>query len=327
MNLKADTLDDLMRRAFKALLAKGRAIKPSRGPAVELIGVVLQLANPRARLSRSESRGHVFSALGELLWYLAKTDELDFIKYYISRYAEYSDDGRTVHGAYGPRFFAKSGIDQVANVIDLLRTRADSRRAVIQLFDAMDLLTPHADVPCTCTMQFLQRDRHLNLIVNMRSTDAVLGLPHDVFAFTMIQELIARSVGAEIGEYYHMVGSLHLYDQDRNRANEYLREGWQSTTPMPSMPKGSQLRSIEKLLTIEHAIRTESKFPRLSLGPYWRDLVRLLQIFRMMKEGNATGIAQLERGMHSKAFAPYIRRQEERAQVKRSRRHTERVHA
>jgi thymidylate synthase len=95
MLIVAGTLDDLMRSVFRRLLDHGRPIHPSRGPARELTAVVLHLTNPRARLSRSESRGHVFSALGELLWYLAKSRDLGFITYYIPLYADSFDDGET----------------------------------------------------------------------------------------------------------------------------------------------------------------------------------------------------------------------------------------
>ena len=101
-----------------------------------MTGIVLCLTNPRARLSRSEERGHLFSALGELLWYLAETDALASIECYIPAYATSSDDGKTIYGAYGPRLFAKRGIDPLATATRLLRRRNDSRRAVAQLLEA-----------------------------------------------------------------------------------------------------------------------------------------------------------------------------------------------
>ena len=60
-------------------------------------------------------------------------------------------------------------------------------------------------------MQFIVRCEELHLFVCMRSNDAFMGLPHDVFAFTMLQELVARLIGCELGHYHHFVSSLHLY--------------------------------------------------------------------------------------------------------------------
>ena len=114
------------------------------------MGVLLQLSNPRARLSRTENKQVLFSCLGELLWYLAGSRELAFIELCLWQHEHESDDGVTVHGAYGPRLFhMRGGQDQVANVLSLLRARPTSRRAVIQMLDAADLATAHKDVPCT----------------------------------------------------------------------------------------------------------------------------------------------------------------------------------
>src|SRR5438309_7371264 len=106
MHFSEDTIDDLLRTAFRALIKSKNKLKASRGSMTELTGVLLQLTNPRARLSRTETKGRLFSCLGELFWYLAKTDELEFIRYYLSHYAKESDDGETVYGAYGPRLFS-----------------------------------------------------------------------------------------------------------------------------------------------------------------------------------------------------------------------------
>jgi thymidylate synthase len=98
MYLSDTTLDDLMLRVFERLLKSKNVIHPTRDEATELTGVLLQLKNPRARLSRTETKGKLFSCLGELFWYLAKTNDVKFISHYVSRYRDESDDGRVVHG-------------------------------------------------------------------------------------------------------------------------------------------------------------------------------------------------------------------------------------
>src|SRR3989338_5785245 len=103
MYIRKETLDDLLRAVLRKLLTSMNRIKPTRGEATELIGVLLQITNPRARLSLTETRGRLSSCLGEFLWYLAKTRDLKFITYYLPRYQRESEDGRTVYGAYCPR--------------------------------------------------------------------------------------------------------------------------------------------------------------------------------------------------------------------------------
>src|ERR1700722_12591720 len=238
------TLDDVMRSVIDAIRLHGGRIHPSKGWATELTGVLLELTDPRARLSRTETRGKPYSCLGELCWYLAKTNKLNFISYYIPRYKDYAE-GDEVFGAYGPRLFDWKGLNQLANVTDLLGRKRDSRQAVIQLFDGHDIVGEHGDVPCTCTVQFMLRQGVLQMFISMRSNDAFIGLPHDIFCFTMIQEIVARTLSVELGTYKHAVGSLHLYDTDEEAAQQFLGEGWQSTqAPMPSMPVGDPWSEI-----------------------------------------------------------------------------------
>ncbi|THD64187.1 MAG: hypothetical protein E7813_16660 [Bradyrhizobium sp.] len=180
----ADTLDDLLRKVFPKILKSGQRVKASKGWNKELSGVILELRNPLARLSRSETKGTLFSCLGETLWYLARSDELAFIEYYIAMYGKFAERDDTIHGAYGPRLLEMRGeINQIANVIKLLRRKPTSRQAVIQLFNAEDLLKNYNDIPCTCTMQFFVRKNSLQMVVYMRSNDDVPGIASRCFRF------------------------------------------------------------------------------------------------------------------------------------------------
>lgn len=285
-NFEADTLDDLLREVFPRLLEHQEMVKASRGNFTEIFGAMLVLHNPRARLSRSESRGRVFSALGELFWYLSKTNSLEFMEYYLPGiYTKESDDGVSVRSGYGERLFGHEGHNQVQNVIGLLKDKPTSRRAVIQLFDASDLSDNYKSIPCTCTLQFVIRDNRLNMLVNMRSNDAYLGLPHDIFAFTMLQEIVARSVDIEVGIYKHCAGSLHLYERDHPDAKKYLSEGWQSPIAMEPMPMGDPWQAIEIACDIEKQIRSMKPvdLSKANLAPYWADICRLLVVFQQWK--------------------------------------------
>lgn len=318
MYLTAKTLDDLMHNVLERLLRSRNRVAGTRGATRELNGVLLKIANPRARLSRSVSRGKVFSGLGELMWYVSGRDDLSFIEYYLPHYGdENSDDGKTIYGAYGPRLFRMRGkIDQVKNVIRTLEEKADSRRAVIQLFNAEDLVERkprRKEIPCTCTMQFMVRRRRLEMFTTMRSNDVVLGLPHDVFTFTMLQEIIARALGVDVGSYKHAVGSLHLYESDFPKARKYVDEGYQSTIPMPPMPIGNPWPEVGRLLQFETRLREGGKplsKSELTRPGYWADLVRLLQVFKYSKRKDGEQVARLKRWMTSKVFNTYIQRRE-----------------
>jgi thymidylate synthase len=307
--LPGKTFDDVLRAVLEEIMVHGVRTTPTKGAAADLTGVLIEISDPRARISRTETRGQPFSCLGELCWYLAKTNDARFIAYYIPQYRTYAD-GSIIFGGYGPRLFEWKDQDQVAKVTELLRHNADTRKAVIQLFDAADTVREHRDVPCTCTLQFVIRRGALHMITYMRSNDAFLGLPHDVFSFTMLQEIIARTLAVELGTYKHAIGSLHLYDKNRDAAQRFLDEGWQSTkTPMPPMPVGDPWPAIDSLRKAEAAIRTEgvAAIAELErLDPYWADLIRLLQVFRCWKDKNVEKMRALRDTMSSNIYRPFI---------------------
>jgi len=307
MFISKTTVDDLLRAAFNKILKDGIQVRSTKGRNIELSGVVLELQNPRARLSRTETKGTVFSCLGETLWYLAKSNKLDFIQYYLREYKAASDDGETIFGAYGPRLFKiDRRVNQVENVVQLLKTNRSSRKAVIQLFDANDITAPHEDVPCTCVIQLLSRRKKLDMYVYMRSNDAYLGLPHDIFAFTFLQELLARRIGVGLGRYWHAAASLHLYTRHHAKVARFLNEGWQPTKiVMPEMPPGDPMSNVSKLLKAEKKIRKGKKIDvgKLEMPDYWADLVRLLQIFPLSKKNE---IDAIRNQMTSAVYDTYI---------------------
>lgn len=317
--LAANNLDDLMRKVFEMLLDGKKRVKATKGANFEEFGITLGLRNPRFRLSRAETRQILASCLGEFLWYLSGTDSLNFIKYYLSRYDLSAEDDGTVHGAYGPRLFNSNGHNQISNVIKLLKRKPSSRRATIQLFEARDLVSDYKDIPCTCTMQFMVRNNRLNMMVYMRSNDAYRGLPHDIFAFTMLQEIIARTLGVELGYYRHSVGSLHLYESDAERAKNYLLEGFQDSKPMPRMPAGDPWASIAILRKAEETLRSgRALSPQMKeADDYWVDLIRILEIFALDKvDADKREIVKIMREMTTDVYETYSRKLERRAVAK-----------
>lgn len=320
----ADNIDDLMRAVFVRLLSDNRdnnRVVSNKGSSTEVFGALLRLSNPLGRLGRSVARSKVFSAIGELTWYLSGSNELAHIEHYIPAYRDFSDDKKILAGAYGPRIFAPAraqgyGVfdDEWNRVITLLKDRAGSRNAVIQIYSNQDGRAAKMDIPCTCTLQFAIRRNRLEMHVHMRSNDAFLGLPHDIFAFTMLQEIAARELDVEMGSYHHSVASLHLYDDDlngklqpRTEAQKYLDEGLFEKVPMPRMPKGDPWPSIRALLLAERQMRLDlsAYMPPADLPPYWQDLATLLRVHSIAR-GTQEELTPLLDGVHFNGFRLYI---------------------
>ena len=146
----------------------------------------------------------------EAAWILSGDYRVATIKPYSKSIADFSDNGTTFFGAYGPKIQ-----EQLVYVCNKLIEDYDTRQAVLTIWRENPPNTK--DMPCTISAQFLIRGGKLHCIVNMRSSDAWLGWPYDNFNFSMLSALIilvikqATKWQLEPG-YLHMnLGSSHVY--------------------------------------------------------------------------------------------------------------------
>jgi len=152
--------------------------------------------------------------LYEALWMLAGREDVARVKFYSPQIAAYSDDALTFHGAYGFRWRQYFEFDQLLALILLLRKDPDTRRAVLAMWDAEDLIAADSglDVPCN-TQAYLQlREGALNITVCNRSNDAVWGAyGANAVQFSILLQFLAAAVGARVGAYTQVSNSLHVY--------------------------------------------------------------------------------------------------------------------
>jgi len=148
--------------------------------------------------------------IAEWLWIAAHRNDVATLARYNKKMAEFSDDGVTLAGAYGPRM-----ADQVDYLLEQLK-KPVSRQAVATIWRPCP--APSKDIPCTVAWQLLAREGKLHGIVTMRSSDVWLGLPYDFHAFTQLNSGVAGEMNLEPGGLTFNLGSSHLYDQDREKA-------------------------------------------------------------------------------------------------------------
>jgi thymidylate synthase len=320
MEITGESIDDLIRESLNTLTAQGVHNEPTKGPNLELTGVLLSLSNPLNRISRTETKSTIFSCLGELFWYLSGSEEVSHMSYYLKDYVDYAENDGSVGGAYGPRIFGThNSVNQLENVISILESKPPSRQAVIQIFDKRDLVDKKKDIPCTLNLQFILRDLKLELIVTMRSNDVFRGLTHDIFCFTMIQELVANELSERLdsnislGTYKHFVGSFHVYDCDQYSADKYADEGFTSLSPvMTSMPKNS-FSLIPQLLKFEKDIRLGKNISQMidTLPTYWSDIFVLLWAFNIYKRKGNGCLKEIEAQLsvlHNSHYKPILQK-------------------
>lgn len=274
MEIISDNIDDLINKSIVMIHSEGNEVSPRGTLVKELIGTKLILKDPRNRISYNPVRNMSLSfAIGEFLWYISGSSDCETISYYNKRYKNFSDDGKSLNGAYGKRIFKSfGGKTQWQRVLELLKVDPDTRQAVISIFHPDDLMIITKDVPCTCTLQFFIRDNKLNLIVYMRSNDLVWGTPYDIFSFTMMQELMANALGIELGCYMHIVGSLHIYAYHYDLTQEMIKEKGYYKYTMPEMPKLLD-QDLRLLQNIEYKIRNRLELGVLPSTDYVKNLL------------------------------------------------------
>lgn len=164
-------------------------------------------------------------AAAEALWILNGDNRVETIAPYNPNIAQFSDDGVIFNGAYGPRIQS-----QLDFVIKKLLDDRDTRQAVLTIWTPKPL--PSKDTPCTVAMAFMIRDDRLHCCVFMRSSDVWLGLPYDIFNFTLVAARVACQfnsfhVGVPVilGELQITAASSHAYNRDHTRIRECIMSG------------------------------------------------------------------------------------------------------
>lgn len=214
---KHDTMPEAYKAIIQHLLHNGQFVSPRGMQTKELIGHSFTLYQPIYNVVTQASRKLNPSFLaGELLWMLTGTNDARLITPYNKQIGQYSEEG-FFKGAYGPKL-----MEQLPYVIQTLSEDPESRQALLTLW--RERPGKSRDIPCTISMQFFIRNDLLDMVVYMRSNDAWLGLPYDVFNFTMIQQYVASFFGISPGWYHHHVGSLHLYEQHWRSAQALMTE-------------------------------------------------------------------------------------------------------
>ena len=182
----------------------------------ELLGVTLILRDSQqCVLAHPVRKLNYRFMIAEWVWIMSVSDDLEFLQKYNSLYAQFSDDGVKLAGAYGPRIRP-----QIPYLFNTIKGDNATRQAVAAIWTPNP--APSKDIPCTLTLQFLVRDERLHMIVSMRSSDCWLGIPYDTFSFAMIQNVFAGGLRLQPGELMFQLGSSHLYETNFEQANEVM---------------------------------------------------------------------------------------------------------
>lgn len=266
--LQSNSMGHLYPELLSQLYLFGADSKPRGKWTKELLGVQLILNDARMNLAVSEIRDLNYRyAIAEWLWIICGCVDVGTLARYNKRMLDFSDDGKTLAGAYGPRF-----MPQYEYLVRTLNQDPYSRQAVATIWTPNP--APSKDIPCTIAAQFLNRDGALHSIWTMRSSDAWLGIPYDVFTFTMIQNMIANELDLEIGSFRLNIGSSHIYEEHYDKAYDLFKLGPVETVQAQVLEGYPGTRKIEKYLRQDETVDWLTGVGRTSWYRYFEALQR-----------------------------------------------------
>ncbi len=166
--------------------------------------------------------------VAEMIWYIMGSNNPDdFVNKFTSIWKDFTEDDGTVKAAYGYRWRHHFGRDQLCGLINHLKENPGSRHAVVVTWDPKDdglgaIGTFKKNVPCpyTFTANIIDNKLHVHNII--RSNDIILGCPHDIAGFYLLQCILSAKIGVKSGKLTTSISNAHIYDIHYDAAQELL---------------------------------------------------------------------------------------------------------
>jgi len=176
---------------------------------------------------------HTRSIIHELLWFLNGDTNIKYLHEHKVRiwdeWADENGDLGPVYGAQWRSWPAPDGtrIDQLAQVLDTLRTNPDSRRIIVSAWNVAEL-DKMALLPCHALFQFYVADGKLSCQLYQRSADIFLGVPFNIASYALLTHMIAQQTDLKVGDFIWTGGDCHLYLNHLEQVEQQL-----ARTPLP----------------------------------------------------------------------------------------------
>lgn len=224
---------------MRTILLDGGICTPGSKKTVEVLGMQEHFDMNYPVISCSARKLNTNFMIAEAAWILSGSNDVNYPMQYMKKYGNWSDNGVIMSGAYGPAIFR-----QMSYITNCLLSDPESRQAVLTIW--AERPQESLDIPCTLSLQFLIRNKEIHCIANMRSSDVFLGLPYDIFVFSMIAANLSKmlnyysGIEYELGYLTWQAGSAHIYARDSDKAIDCINSGYEKS---PSIP---QFTNVEK---------------------------------------------------------------------------------
>jgi thymidylate synthase len=190
---------------------------------------------------------HTRSIIGELLWFIQGSTNVKWLhEQGITIWDEWADADGELGPIYGHQWRSwptPSGghIDQLAAVINSIKTSPDSRRHIVSAWNVGDL-ADMALPPCHAMFQFYVAQGRLSCQLYQRSADIFLGVPFNIASYALLTEMVAQVCGLEVGDFVHTLGDAHLYLNHLEQARLQLSR---EPRPLPRLVLNPSIDSID----------------------------------------------------------------------------------
>ena len=170
---------------------------------------------------------HIRSIIHELLWFVSGNTNIRYLQQNgVTIWDEWADENGELGPVYGKQWRhwqSPDGqeIDQLAELIGMIKTSPDSRRLLLTAWNPADV-SQMALPPCHCLFQFHVADGRLSCQLYQRSADIFLGVPFNIASYALLTHMIARICGLQAGEFVHALGDAHLYSNHFDQAREQI---------------------------------------------------------------------------------------------------------
>ncbi len=208
---------------------------------------------------------HLKSIIYELLWFLKGDTNVKYLQENGVRiWNAWADDNGDLGPVYGKQWRSwekpdGGSVDQIANLIKTIRTNPDSRRMIVNAWNAGEL-QDMALTPCHCLFQFYVADGKLSCQLYQRSADTFLGVPFNIASYALLTMMIAQVCGLEAGEFIHSFGDVHLYKNHLEQANTQLSRGIRK---LPKMIINSEVKEIDDFKFEDFELRDYDPHPHI----------------------------------------------------------------
>jgi len=189
---------------------------------------------------------HLKSIIHELLWFLQGSTNIKYLKDNgVSIWDEWADEQGNLGPVYGyqwrnwPRPDG-THIDQIAQVVNMIRKNPDSRRLIVSAWNVADVDRMKLP-PCHAFFQFYVADGKLSCQLYQRSADIFLGVPFNIASYALLTMMVAQVCGLKLGDFVHTLGDAHIYLNHLEQTREQLSR---APRALPAMRINPEVQDI-----------------------------------------------------------------------------------